>query len=81
MCQHIWSLDEDDAGVNDFLVWVCRETVGMRLLQRLGWRPGQGVGPRVSRRQKLSDKREKRRMLASQGAAAKGNGRLLQGFC
>lgn len=49
-----------------------RETVGMKLLRHLGWRPGQGVGPRVSRRQKLSDKKEKRRMLASQGAAVKG---------
>ncbi|XP_063889799.1 G patch domain-containing protein 1-like [Scylla paramamosain] len=45
-----------------------RETMGMKLLRRLGWRPGQGVGPRVSRRQKVSAQREKRRLLASQRA-------------
>ncbi|KAG0714577.1 G patch domain-containing protein 1 [Chionoecetes opilio] len=46
-----------------------RETMGMKLLRRLGWRPGQGVGPRVSRRQKVSAQKEKRRLLASQGPA------------
>ncbi|PSN30385.1 G patch domain-containing protein 1 [Blattella germanica] len=34
-----------------------RETVGIRLLMKMGWKPGQGVGPRVS-------KIEKRRMKA-----------------
>ncbi|MPC48718.1 G patch domain-containing protein 1 [Portunus trituberculatus] len=42
--------------------------MGMKLLRRLGWRPGQGVGPRVSRQQKVSAQREKRRLLGSLGA-------------
>ncbi len=27
-----------------------RESVGSDLLRRMGWRPGQGIGPRVSRK-------------------------------
>lgn len=57
----------------------------MKLLRHLGWRPGQGVGPRVSRHEKLSDKKEKHRMLVSQGAAVKGSGKpfkcLLDEYC
>ncbi|XP_067012544.2 G patch domain-containing protein 1 homolog [Anabrus simplex] len=34
-----------------------RETVGIRLLRRMGWRPGQGVGPRVSKAEKKRSKR------------------------
>ncbi|KAI5298291.1 hypothetical protein KEM56_004174, partial [Ascosphaera pollenicola] len=29
------------------------ETVGVRLLRRMGWRPGQGIGPMVSRKARL----------------------------
>ncbi|KAK4319559.1 hypothetical protein Pmani_009503 [Petrolisthes manimaculis] len=43
------------------------ETVGVKLLRRLGWRPGQGVGPRVSRQQKRLSKKEKKRMYGCQG--------------
>ena len=58
-------------------VCVCRDTMGMKLLRRLGWRPGQGVGPRVSRRQKVSAQKEKRRLLANQGASPRGEARPL----
>lgn len=29
-----------------------KESVGIRLLQKLGWKPGQGIGPRMTRRQR-----------------------------
>ncbi|KAF2401108.1 DUF1604-domain-containing protein [Trichodelitschia bisporula] len=31
------------------------ETIGTKLLQRMGWRPGQGVGPKVRRKAHLED--------------------------
>lgn len=34
------------------------ETMGVKLLQRMGWRQGQGVGPKVKRRVKGDDKGE-----------------------
>ncbi|KAK0365619.1 hypothetical protein LTR91_024699 [Friedmanniomyces endolithicus] len=34
------------------------ETMGVKLLQRMGWRQGQGVGPRVKRRAQGDDKGE-----------------------
>ncbi|TKA81469.1 hypothetical protein B0A55_02941 [Friedmanniomyces simplex] len=34
------------------------ETMGVKLLQRMGWRQGQGVGPRVKRRAKGDEKGE-----------------------
>lgn len=34
------------------------ETMGVKLLQRMGWRPGQGVGPKVKRRAKGDEKGE-----------------------
>lgn len=41
------------AGVRlDNLVLPSRETVGDRLMKQMGWRPGQGVGPRLSAREK-----------------------------
>lgn len=39
-----------------------RETMGMKLLRRLGWKPGQGVGPRINRLQKLSARKERERI-------------------
>lgn len=34
------------------LLSLCSETVGVKLLKRMGWKPGQGVGPRQSRTEK-----------------------------
>ncbi|QDS74340.1 hypothetical protein FKW77_004554 [Venturia effusa] len=34
------------------------ETMGVKLLQRMGWRPGQGVGPKVRRKARLSEEGE-----------------------
>ncbi|KAK5108405.1 hypothetical protein LTR62_008361 [Meristemomyces frigidus] len=34
------------------------ETMGIKLLQRMGWRPGQGVGPKVKRKAKGDEKGE-----------------------
>jgi G patch domain-containing protein 1 len=31
------------------------ETMGVKLLQRMGWRPGQGVGPKVQRKARLAE--------------------------
>lgn len=35
----------------DDLIIPTSESIGARLLKRMGWKPGQGIGPRVSRRQ------------------------------
>ncbi|XP_065211862.1 G patch domain-containing protein 1 homolog [Planococcus citri] len=37
-----------------------RDTVGVKLLVKMGWRPGQGVGPRLSKREKTQRKRKLR---------------------
>lgn len=31
------------------------DTMGVKLLQRMGWRPGQGVGPKIRRKARLSE--------------------------
>ncbi|KAG0373006.1 hypothetical protein BGX24_012285 [Mortierella sp. AD032] len=36
----------------DDLIIASSESIGVRLLKRMGWKPGQGIGPRVSRRQR-----------------------------
>lgn len=38
-----------------------KETVGVRLLRSMGWRPGQGVGPRLNHQQKKTQQREIRK--------------------
>lgn len=43
-----------------------RETMGMKILQKLGWRPGQGVGPRVKRIEKVKAQKDKQRMYGCQ---------------
>ncbi|KAG0342379.1 hypothetical protein BG000_004930 [Podila horticola] len=37
----------------DDLIVPSSEPVGIRLLKRMGWKPGQGIGPRVIKKQKL----------------------------
>ncbi|XP_071519964.1 G patch domain-containing protein 1 homolog [Panulirus ornatus] len=44
-----------------------RETVGMKILRCHGWRPGQGVGPRVSRHQKVAARRERQKIYGVHG--------------
>ena len=34
------------------------DTMGVKLLQKMGWRPGQGIGRKIRRKAKLSDGRE-----------------------
>ncbi|CAG2063027.1 unnamed protein product [Timema podura] len=41
---------------------VCKETVGVRLLRKMGWKPGQGVGPRVSKGEKQRIRQENERI-------------------
>lgn len=38
--------------VLESLLQPVRETVGIKLLKQMGWKPGQGTGPRVSRKEK-----------------------------
>ncbi|KAG0210191.1 hypothetical protein BGX33_005097 [Mortierella sp. NVP41] len=40
-----------DALIDDLII-PSSELIGVRLLKRMGWRQGQGIGPRVSRRQR-----------------------------
>ncbi|KAF9330361.1 hypothetical protein BGZ91_000174 [Linnemannia elongata] len=40
-----------DAMIDDLII-PTSESIGARLLKRMGWKPGQGIGPRVSRRQR-----------------------------
>lgn len=36
----------------------CRDTIGVILLTKMGWKPGQGIGPRISRMEKRLQKRK-----------------------
>ncbi|KAH7043118.1 hypothetical protein BKA57DRAFT_428190 [Linnemannia elongata] len=40
-----------DAMIDDLII-PTSESIGARLLKRMGWKPGQGIGPRVSSRQR-----------------------------
>ncbi|XP_063607433.1 G patch domain-containing protein 1 homolog [Penaeus indicus] len=51
-----------------------RETMGMKILQKLGWRPGQGVGPRVKRLEKVKAQKDKRRMYGCHFPSDGGDG-------
>lgn len=42
--------------MKSFNPFISRETIGMKLLRKMGWKPGQGTGPRVT-------KMEKRKMI------------------
>lgn len=39
-----------------------RDTVGVTLLKKMGWRPGQGIGPRVTKREKTRTRRNNEKM-------------------
>ena len=39
-----------------------RETIGVRLLREMGWKPGQGIGPRINRRSKKIQKHANRKL-------------------
>lgn len=43
------------------LLQPANETVGIKLLKRMGWKHGQGIGPRVTKSQKMKAKREHRK--------------------
>ena len=38
------------------------DTVGVKLLMKMGWRPGQGVGPRLTKKEKKQIKKQHDRM-------------------
>ena len=49
---------EEDAGRREALIDILKtegETMGVKLLRRMGWRDGQGLGPKVRRRARLED--------------------------
>lgn len=35
-----------------------RETVGIALLKKMGWKPGQGIGNRVTKKEKIKAKQQ-----------------------
>ncbi|KAG8222457.1 hypothetical protein J437_LFUL002192, partial [Ladona fulva] len=39
-----------------------RDTVGVRLLKKMGWKPGQGVGPRLTRMEKKKSAKEREKI-------------------
>lgn len=39
-----------------------RETVGIMLLKKMGWRPGQGIGSRLTKKEKAKIKKRNERM-------------------
>jgi len=53
--------------VFDSLFTAPKETVGVRLLRDMGWRPGQGIGPRLHRKSKARRKEAHLRMFGDQG--------------
>ncbi|KAL8766789.1 MAG: hypothetical protein Q9209_006528 [Squamulea sp. 1 TL-2023] len=50
---------EEDVRRNDVVMDIMKttgETMGVKLLKRMGWREGQGIGPKVRRKAKLDEK-------------------------
>lgn len=45
------------------LLQPAKETIGIRLLKSMGWKPGQGVGPRLTKTQKLKARREHKKNI------------------
>ncbi|XP_029055701.2 G patch domain-containing protein 1 [Osmia bicornis bicornis] len=50
-----------------------KETVGIMLLKKMGWRPGQGIGSRVTKKEKAKIKRRNARMKVLQQDSKKAN--------
>ncbi|CAD1475581.1 unnamed protein product, partial [Heterotrigona itama] len=50
-----------------------KETVGIMLLKKMGWRPGQGVGSRLTKKQKAKIKRRNERMKDMEQGSRKPN--------
>ncbi|CAL7935846.1 unnamed protein product [Xylocopa violacea] len=48
-----------------------RETVGIMLLKKMGWRPGQGVGSRLTKKEKAKIKRRNERMKGTEKRSTK----------
>ncbi|CAL4210802.1 unnamed protein product, partial [Meganyctiphanes norvegica] len=48
----------------DYTMFGCTQTMGMKLLRHLGWKPGQGIGPRVSHKH---TKKSRNRIRGCQG--------------
>jgi len=53
----------------NFVVLQCRETIGIRILQRMGWRPGQGVGPRLSKAERKAERGKRLEMKLAKKAS------------
>ena len=51
--------------VFDSLFIPSQETVGIRLLKEMGWRPGQGIGPRLHKKAKIRQKKAHQRMFGT----------------
>nr|CAD7426402.1 unnamed protein product [Timema monikensis] len=58
----------------------CRETVGVRLLRKMGWKLGQGVGPRVSKREKQRTRQENK-LISGRVYGCSSEPQQAQGMC
>eukprot|EP00057_Strongylocentrotus_purpuratus_P002909 XP_003725500.2 PREDICTED: G patch domain-containing protein 1 [Strongylocentrotus purpuratus] len=54
-----FSIIPDDGRIQD-IIKPTDETSGARLLRRMGWKPGQGVGPKMERKKKGKRRRKKK---------------------
>uniref|UniRef100_A0A0A9YGP9 G-patch domain-containing protein n=1 Tax=Lygus hesperus TaxID=30085 RepID=A0A0A9YGP9_LYGHE len=48
-----------------------KDTVGVLLLMKMGWKPGQGIGPRISKMEKRLQKRKSKLEKGASGVGAK----------